>query len=691
MKFSHPLLFLSILATFLLLGNRLSPAFPSALEELYFEEAWREENQSCIVLNRIANVATDHSNFTTNALCTNATRVLASHGDLFVNFSFLELEDCVVTDLTLDVPPKVGAKERFYANVKINASSCGVKTLKLVAGASEVKQRVFLGPNLTLQTPLSFDRAGTYELRVEFDGRRISREVLVENSRFSFLIPFALLSLLLLLYTSLRGDLAGSLLRFFTLLLGSFTLIPTLLGSVDVGIAIPTVLLTFFLCIFYFAFRSRESSIEFQSQDARTILLGFVLLTFFTLLPKLIFPSQDTLWNVFYERIARETFYRDEIPSFDSLSYLGRPMTYPRGYFALKASLLRAFDLDFDLTSTLLLELLFNFALFLALITFFAEMGLNRGRALLATLLFCSTIFVYTLLSAHLLHVPSLALLFASLVWVRRREKFLSLIAISASTLIHPFSLLLFLFFALWLREVFIGLYLASISLLLFLVFHANVLSMQTPRVVAPTEWGWLLKGELSGLFVELGFLFLPAFYLALRNLLVNGRRKESLLFLVLSSLYAFVSFRVNLLLALLASFLLVSEASIGRKFLFALAIANFLFSILLLPNNLGGYVRPELISATSYLGSLSLDLVASHPLYGHYLAYSAGKKVLADLYVEYANPVLYDVALRFADSGMLEELSPYGIRLGLLSRHECVDSAQLYANPNFVVCLAVS
>ncbi len=690
MKFEHAFILFLILLTFFLLQDKLSLGFDSTSDELYIEEAWREGNRSCVVLNRIATITTDSSNITAYRLCTNTTKVQASYRNLFVNFSFSGLESCKITNLTLEVPSTIESKERFFANLSIDGNRCGIKLLELDFDGTRIK-RLVLRPNLTLRIPLSFDRPGVYELRAELDDEKVSREVLVEESRFSFLVPFTLISFFLLFFASLRKELAESLLQFFTLLLGGFTLIPLVVGLAGDDITAPTTFLFFSTSIFYFAFRVRELPTKLQLEKVKLLLVGFAFLTFFTFLPKFIFPSQDTLWNVYYERIARETFYRDGIPSFDPLSYLGRSVTYPRGYFALKASLLRALDLDFNLTSTLLLELLFNFALFIASVSFFEAMGLNPKNALLATLLFCSTIFVYTLLSAHLLHVSSLALLFASLVWLKRRKKLLSLFAISASTLIHPFSLFLYLFFALWLRELGNGFPLALFSLLFYVLFHLDIFFVQTPRVVAPTEWGWLLKGELSGLLVEFGLLFLPSLYLAVKNLLLGTRRKESLLFLALTLIYGFISFRVNLLIALLGAFLLVTETSVNRKFLVVLIPLNFFLSLLLLPNNLGGYVSPELINATSYLGSLSLDSVASHPLYGHYLAYTTDKKVLADLYVEYAKPSLYDAALYFARNGRLSELSPYGIRLGLLVGRSCADSIQLYTNRNFAVCLAIS
>ncbi|MDI6721530.1 MAG: hypothetical protein QMD85_04005, partial [Candidatus Aenigmarchaeota archaeon] len=71
-------------------------------------------------------------------------------------------------------------------------------------------------------------------------------------------------------------------------------------------------------------------------EDIKLALATVALVLLAVNIPKIVFHSNYTPWNVFYERQAEEAYYEGRIPESDRLSYEGRYMSFPQGYFTAK-------------------------------------------------------------------------------------------------------------------------------------------------------------------------------------------------------------------------------------------------------------------------------------------------------------------------------------------------------------------
>ncbi|MEM7816336.1 MAG: hypothetical protein QXZ20_00310, partial [Candidatus Aenigmatarchaeota archaeon] len=376
-----------------------------------------------------------------------------------------------------------------------------------------------------------------------------------------------------------------------------------------------------------------------RNENAKLFAIAFIIILFFTSLPKIITKTQNTYWNVFYERQARETFYNGLSPRFDELSYLGREMSYPTGYFILKSSLLWLFNLSYNYTFDILLEIFFNIMLILSLIYLTKNLKVNYSliSRLIFVLSFCSFVFIFTLLSAHLLHVPSLALLFYSLAIILEKnisgnkKIFLTSFLLLSASLIHPYALILYLAFYLFfviIREIEFNF--KFIIPLLIASFPFIGKSYSSSNVALASQWGWFLKGEFTGLIKEFSFLFLIALIIILLDIFeifrkrkINEKQKRRLITETLSILslitYALVSFRVNILTCFLISFVLmdfinkrnnIKCENWKNKFTFSLILffifADYFYSIyeITYGYNLGGYIDEATSLAIENLGS---------------------------------------------------------------------------------------
>ncbi len=616
------------------------------------------------------------------------------------------------TKLKLSLPSRALANSRVNVNVTIYNGDCrfAIKELWLKVGEKRIVKRVLLGPKEEKTITLSFavEQSGEHKIEARVSNSTASALLKVLPSPYAF-FSFITLVFCVLLFLVKSNDITN-VLNFFFIFLSYFTLFPLLLDLMGFkNVLIPTISL-FPLFVILLAIHERVARNERarakskRKGDKKLVAVCLFLTLAFIELPKFLFPSQDTLWNAFYERIAAETYYSEKIPRYDERSYFGRPMSYPPGYFVLKAAILRAFDLPFNLASTLLLELGFNLAFLLSIFCFLQRIGYESEEAALIASLFSSTIFVYTLLAAHLLHVPSLALLFTSLFYFAGGELIKCFVALLASTLIHPFSSLLFFAIAALTHFNVIGkaketkrrfkkLKLAPkqrllISLafsilsacLYFLLNYPRITLAGKLKVVSPREWGWLIAGELFGLPVELGLLF-PISLFVTFVFLLEKKPAKSLVFLLLLLAYSFVSFRVNLLLSFLVACLLIEiSKKTSKPILLFLCSLNFLLSLLLLPQNLGGYVASWLIDGSRYLASLEGTRVIAPPLYCHYLEYRAGKSCLADLYVEYASQEKYNDAVLFADTCNEQIARKWKAELGM-TFVDCEEFPILYDN----------
>jgi hypothetical protein len=230
------------------------------------------------------------------------------------------------------------------------------------------------------------------------------------------------------------------------------------------------------------------------------------------------------------------------------------------------------------------------------------------------------------------------------------------------------------------------------VSGILTLTLYSRILMDNgMPYEIVPEDWGWLMKGGITGLPIEFGLLLFPSLIVSL--LLLKERREIILssIFLISVLFYVFVSFRINLVVALLGCIILVKvfDRLDRSRFLvlFMFCILNFVLSLALLPSNLGGYADNSLVRSVEYLNTLNYDKVLVDPFYAHYITFNTNKKVLADLYVEYANKTMYQDAEYFARTGDIQIAEKWNINL-VFTYHDCGNYSQIYDNGIQRICI---
>ncbi|MBI2971256.1 MAG: hypothetical protein HYY37_02440 [Candidatus Aenigmarchaeota archaeon] len=432
--------------------------------------------------------------------------------------------------------------------------------------------------------------------------------------------------------------------------------------------------------------------------DYRFLFIMLAVVLALAAVPSLFFPSGITPWNVYYERQADETFYEHKVPVYDPLSYGGRPLSFPHGYFASKAAFFWLTGLEPGTLATSLFGLLANALLVCSMAYFTGVLGLRHAARAVFILSFVMVFFVFVLLAANLMHVLSLALLFFSLAYAVQRQHLLSGIMLGASAMVHPFSLVLFLLFAAGLRfyrQETVDRTVAVPFLLgsgLFGALYApTLIAVGMPYENAPQEWGYLVHWGISSLFGELAFS-LPLVLLA--AWFSRNNRKLFALFAALLVLYMTVSFRLNVALAFTGSLLLAQWASENRRIV-PVVIIMLLLSMIPFLYTMTGFKRPcddvfltgECLGAMEYLSMHSGSSTVLAPLrYGHAITGLAGLKVVADPYVEYSDNARLTDVLRFESERNLSIAEKWGADIVVAEHYGC-DRDLVYDNGHVRIC----
>ena len=436
------------------------------------------------------------------------------------------------------------------------------------------------------------------------------------------------------------------------------------------------------------------------------ISIGIVLLA--TNIPKLIYPTQNTLWNIYYERQVRETFYQGQIPAYDELSYLGRPMTYLPGYFAAKAMFLWLMNLDYSSLGDWLFETFVNAAFVIGLVFLGSRIGLKKESLLIFTLVPISCVFIFTLMSAHLLHVLSLALLTFALGFAFTNHKyreFICGILLGAASIVHAFAFVMFpiIYGALKLEKIKTknelwyelerGFIIMIIAFIILLVLYSPVLEKYgRPTEALPEKWGWLLHWDYKYIYNEYFLLAPVLIFSSIFGLFFKKTRWPALFVLIgLIALFT-ITFRVNVIVSFIGAALIARffENKFARIVILLIILLNFP----LLIYRLGGFVTPcidgyinnECRPAIEELRNMP-DSVLEEPLLGHATTFIAEKPVLADLYVEYANEQQLIDAINFEETNNLTVAEKWNITT-ILTRYSCGNYTKVYDNGYFKICL---
>lgn len=657
----------------------------------------------------------------------------------YVNISDYSCENYPEKLKIIDIIIRNNTRQYEENNLKIVVKNLGCKgragILKIFVNNDLVDEsRIYLIQNETkeIEKNIRFLDFGTNRIEILFSDDIYEKEIYVEKRNLSI---FPILFVLLVFYFMVlfrRCDKFLALKIFLCFFVSSIVYIGYILDMLNIylfttefSILLFSSLVLLLSLLKNTLIKKIDRKIVNKSENIKLFIISFAIIIFLTSLTKFVSKTQNTYWNVFYERQVRETFYNGFVPKFDDLSYLGREMSYPSGYFILKSSIIWLFNINYSYFSDIALEVLFNVMLIFSLIYLTRNLKVKYSliSRLIFILSFCSFVFIFTLLSAHLLHVPSISLLFYSLaillergVSKNKRTFLISFILFSAS-LIHPYSLVLYLVFYIFL--IIVGE--AEFNLrFLIPIFIASLpffgKSYSSENVALAYLWGWFLNGGIVGTIREFSFL-LPAVLMIIISDVsqffmkrkVNGERKRRLIieFLIISSIaaYAFISFRINIIAFFLMSFVLMdflneikkNSKSFIKKFTFYLVLilvfANFSYSIydITYGNNLGGYIDEPTITAIENLGSKgefikSDEKVIADPFLGHAITFISGKKVLADLYVEYADEIKINHSIEFSKKNDFSIADIYNITKAL-TKNSCSNWNQIYDNMAYKIC----
>lgn len=427
--------------------------------------------------------------------------------------------------------------------------------------------------------------------------------------------------------------------------------------------------------------------------------IAFVMLL--TVLGEIIYPSTNTAWNVYYERQAMDTYVNGGIPNVDELSYLGRPTTFSPGYLDFKAGFFKLTGLGFFYDSNLLLKILINISLVLSCFYLASRLKMKPRQSLILFLGIFSQGFVTLWVFGYSLHMLGLSLFIFSLGYLAgTHKKILLVLAIAASGLVHTTYLIGFPFIAWALldkkpREL---LGITFVSFIIFAVFYSPViLRAGLPYAIEINNWGYGINGTIPD-FLGYTLLWTAPFLIVLIKSLKKIDKLSAFTSILFAS-YFLMSYRVNIFLGILFSFLLVrnyeKDITKNRRF-YALLIAIALINVAFLAyGNYGktNYGRDGVLNewverSYYFLGAVPGENIASNPFFGHSIAYYTNKKILADLYVEYADEEKYNDSMRFVNNETNYVFEKYNISsaLGLINETDSGNNPVVFSNGYFEV-----
>ncbi|MEM4598876.1 MAG: hypothetical protein QW400_04285, partial [Candidatus Diapherotrites archaeon] len=471
-------------------------------------------------------------------------------------------------------------------------------------------------------------------------------------------------------------------------LLGMFRVfnLPVLVGSYIFAIAIAAFL-------FRKNFTLKRECLK-PKEFLKSISIEAIVLTGFFLYVCLFYqwftPSHTTNFNVFYERGTTQVIENAGLPRNDEKSYLGRPFTFVPGYFYLEG----AFSIFTGLQDTGLFALTSAFAAIFFVfssIAFAKSLGIKKASVMMPVLFSMNTL-IFTFITLTPRHIIAFAFLLISLMLFAEKKWLLGSTAIFFGMMLQIPLALFYLFSA-----PFVGLFLSKdiklkglalmilkpfvLAFSLFCILYAMLfLNAGFPYQIMSQDWGYLISFGPAILLVEPGILlFLFILLLMLEGIWLMRketkltREKKILLAACLASMtiQSAVTQRFNLVSALftavfVAYFLEYYKSKFTELFtaMVALLLMAGLYIALILVHGFTTSLQAQ--AGVNYLAQYSSDSenVLSDPLYGHVIEMQAGKKVLADLMVEYADEKKLTEAYRFLKDKDSRILNKYGINL---------------------------
>ncbi|MFA4855255.1 MAG: hypothetical protein WC634_01535 [archaeon] len=392
-----------------------------------------------------------------------------------------------------------------------------------------------------------------------------------------------------------------------------------------------------------------------------------------------VFSCTDiTYWNKFYERQSALIMEQNSIPVWDGLAYLGRTYSFAPGYFLLEAGTGWVSGLQGQGLFAAMF-VLSNAFLFFALFYLGRALELSDKRIAMFALFAAMSGFLLSAMTYSPRHVFSFGFFILALAFMCRRGNpaitgiFLGIMAFIQFPLLIFFPLF-YLIIAKkieWKRLAFSFAFGALFTLLLMI---PNLLLYGLPFQASPEDWGYLIDYNAYYWFIDIVALLVFFVLFTLVDIAKKGACRDfysrKLLFgFVLGTLIQlFIIYRWNILtttnLALLIAVAFPEKAlkePIVERILTILGLVAFGFLLYGM-----SYLNVHEIVTTpvSFIADYtSTDArILADPMFGHDLTSVAGRSVLADLRVEYADEEKLMDAYKFLETKDYGILEKYGI-----------------------------
>lgn len=385
-----------------------------------------------------------------------------------------------------------------------------------------------------------------------------------------------------------------------------------------------------------------------------------------------------TDWNGFYERHSYDLAEDFSLKEFDSLSYLGRPLSYVPGYFFLNASFSWIFGIFDQQLFAVLLSVSLMF--FLSSCFYFARsLNFSLERASLLIILLSTIIFLLTALTLSPRHVFSLGLYILALALAFNKKPVWLVSLVLAFSAFIQIPLLIFwpLAYLVFSRKIDLS-YLIKVFFLagifFAVLFLPTLLYHGFPFVAEVDDWGYLINVSPSYILADFSSLFVFFIFFVFLDLLNKKivfdeyAIKLALGVLLGFCIELFLTYRWNIMtgitLALFLVYIIPKKAFSGKYVSRAIAMIIIIAFAALFISNSFLTIHDIRFAPITFISenSSSEANVLSDPLFGHGLSFIGGKKVLADLYVEYAPEEKLKDAYYFLTDANYSILSKYDI-----------------------------
>ncbi|QLJ53419.1 MAG: hypothetical protein Sv326_1244 [Candidatus Fermentimicrarchaeum limneticum] len=394
-------------------------------------------------------------------------------------------------------------------------------------------------------------------------------------------------------------------------------------------------------------------------------------------------------WGAYYYRNVQNALEQGNTLFYDDLSYLGRNFTYPPVFFQI------ASEISLLLGATNYESIRLPFHLFVVFVYAVSMYLLFRNfktwqQRVAGASLFATHAFVMIFSATVTLHVVAYTFMNISLLLLEKREsvlKILSVVFLSVALSAHPTSIVLFPVYVYavgrfkidWDRFKNAAITLVTASFLSLIFYLPLFIINGLPYETASNLWGYFLSYGFVGVLYDMQFL-LPLVLITSLFAVIRKPFQLAALLLVLAVLVnAFIAFRVNLIVTIMLSFLF--PMVFGEKLKDALVLSVFfvfiLANMLLIPVLFSGttrwcrwvYADDMCTKPMQFIDTFTStgERVAINPEYGHLETYIGQRKVLADLYVEYAPSDKFYAEYNFYEKADPTYLEGYNITLLVL------------------------